>query len=168
MDIKNFIANYGDYIFKYAHSITYDYHLAEDISQDCYLRIIKNLDMLSRLHPAKLKCWLSRTLKNLLIDYIRKQSLEKILQPLPKNFDQKIELKCRIDKLLKCLNQEEILLIKNKFWLGMTSKESAKILNIDDSTVRHKINNALQKLRAYYKTQNEEYEVIQNEKNTMY
>ncbi len=54
----------------YRHVCTYvDHHTAEDICQETFLRLSKNLD---HVHPEMVKAWLLRVSKRLALDYLKK------------------------------------------------------------------------------------------------
>ena len=76
--INDIIEKYDDMIRCYALSISKDKFLADDIAQDCYLKVINNSLLLQRLKPSQVKSWLFTVIKNILIDKKRKKQVENI------------------------------------------------------------------------------------------
>lgn len=71
--IEEIIIDYSDLIADYALSIAHDKDLADDIVQDCYLKIINNNLLLARLTSNQIRSWLFTVIKNILIDKKRKK-----------------------------------------------------------------------------------------------
>lgn len=67
--LDDFFEKYSDMVMKNACKILKDYHIAEDISQETFVRLGENLD---KLPDNKVKIWLLVTSKNLAYDYLRK------------------------------------------------------------------------------------------------
>lgn len=67
--LDDFFEKYSDMVMKSVHKILKDYHIAEDISQETFVRLGENLD---KLPDSKVKIWWLVTSKNLAYDYLRK------------------------------------------------------------------------------------------------
>ncbi len=67
---------------KIAVDIVDDYHIAQDISQEAFIKLYVNLDKLTE--PYDVSGWLSSVSKNLALDYVRRQKLhQEKVQQLP-------------------------------------------------------------------------------------
>lgn len=80
MDKKNhqlddFFRKYRNIVIKNAYLYVKDYHAAEDICQETFIRLGENLD---RVEPEKIKRWLLRVSERLAIDYLRKGGNNKV------------------------------------------------------------------------------------------
>lgn len=80
MDKKNhqlddFFRKYRNIVIKNAYLYVKDYHAAEDICQETFIRLGENLD---RVEPEKVKRWLLRVSEHLAIDYLRKGGNNKV------------------------------------------------------------------------------------------
>lgn len=145
--IEEIIVEYSDLIADYALSIAHDKDLADDIGQDCYLKIINNQLLLSRLTPSQIRSWLFTVIKNILIDKKRKRRVENIPLEIATSYDDNILLTTQVEKLLDELPEDERNIVYNKYWLGMNSQEIASELEVSPSTVRWKLQKAMGRLR---------------------
>ena len=68
--IEKIYRDYYDIVFKYILCLTHDKDLSEDIAQDTFVKMIKNIDKSEG--KSKLSSWLCEIAKNLWIDYLRK------------------------------------------------------------------------------------------------
>lgn len=67
--LDDFFEMYGDMVFRQAYQVLKDHHAAEDIAQETFVRLSRDLDKLS---DWMVRVWLLRTAKNLAIDHLRK------------------------------------------------------------------------------------------------
>ncbi len=145
--IEEIIIDYSDLIADYALSIAHDKDLADDIVQDCYLKIINNNLLLARLTPNQIRSWLFTVIKNILIDKKRKKRIENIPLEIATSYEDNLVLTSQVEILLDYLPEDERNIIYNKYWLGMNSQEIAGEMNMSASTVRWKLQKALSSLR---------------------
>ena len=68
--IEKIYREYYDTVFKYLFCLTHDKELSEDLVQETFVRMIKNIDKFEG--KSKLSSWLCEIAKKLWIDYIRK------------------------------------------------------------------------------------------------
>lgn len=70
------VGRYGPKVFAIAYHLTYDRAEAEELAQDCFLKLWENLD---RYEPseASLLAWIAALSRNLCIDHYRKRRREK-------------------------------------------------------------------------------------------
>ena len=68
--IEKIYRDYYDIVFKYILCLTHDKDLSEDITQETFVKMIKNIDKFEG--KSKLSSWLCEIAKNLWIDYLRK------------------------------------------------------------------------------------------------
>ena len=68
--IEKIYREYYDTVFKYLFCLTHDKELSEDLVQETFVRMIKNIDKFEG--KSKLSSWLCEIAKNLWIDYTRK------------------------------------------------------------------------------------------------
>lgn len=77
MNPSALLADYGDYLFRYALARLYDEHLAEDAVQETLLAALQAKDGFSG--KSSLRTWLTGILKHKIIDHFRRSQRE---QPL--------------------------------------------------------------------------------------
>ncbi len=147
--LDEIIDKYDDMMRCYALSITKDESLADDIVQDCYLKIINNALLIKQLKSSQVRSWLFKVIKNILIDKKRKEKLLNIVSDVQEKSNFNPELEVYVEQLLDKLDEEEREIVHCRYWLGMNSKEVAKELEVPASTVRWKLTKILKKLRMY-------------------
>ncbi len=145
--IEEIIVEYSELIADYSLSIARDKDLADDIGQECYLKIINNSLLLARLTPNQIRSWLFTVIKNILIDKKRKKRIENIPLEIAMSYEDNIVLTTQVEKLLEELPEDERNIVYGKYWLGMNSQEIGQDLEISPSTVRWKLKRALDRLR---------------------
>ncbi len=145
--VEMIIERYDEQIKSFARSIAKDRDLADDMVQDTYLKIINNQLLLVRLKPSQIRSWLFQVIKNLLIDKKRERELVAFVEVYEPVVDPQFEKKWLIETMISHLNDEEQLLIRQKYWLGRNSSEIAREFDMPKSTVRWKLSEAIKKLR---------------------
>lgn len=79
LDTDTWVAEYGDYLYRYALLRLRDPTNAEDVVQETFLAGIKNLDRFDS-SKGQIKYWLRGILRNKIVDYIRKAVREMPLE----------------------------------------------------------------------------------------
>ncbi|KPU27275.1 RNA polymerase subunit sigma-24 [Caloranaerobacter sp. TR13] len=159
---QELISKYHPFIYKFLVKIAEDEQLAEDLTQDTFLKIIRNIDKFDIDRKAKFSTYAVAIAKNLYIDYLRKENKFKKVIPINKNFDiedfsinveniviDKMFGQDIIEKMGK-LTEEQKLVIKMKYIEGLTLKEIGDILELKPKTVKSRIHNGIVKLRKMF------------------
>lgn len=141
--IEKIYREYYDTVFKYLFCLTYDKDLSEDLAQETFVKMIKNIDKFEG--KSKLSSWLCEIAKNLWLDYLRKNkrkvdynAVEEKLQSeqnIESEFIEKEEEKKVFDKInsLDELTQKVIYLrIKGE----MSFKEIGDVLGKTENWAR--------------------------------
>lgn len=68
--IEEIYKDYYEIVYKYLFCLTHDKDLSEDLAQETFVKMIKNIDKFSG--KSKLSSWLCEIAKNNWIDYLRK------------------------------------------------------------------------------------------------
>lgn len=136
-------------IFKYTFSLIRDYHQAEDITQEVFLRIEKYKD--KYVPGTNAKAWIYRMTKNLIYTK-QKQKKEIAVEKEALNFiiDMKM-LKNTTDlsfvkEALDILTEKERQIVTLHLYGGLKHYETAKVLNIPYEKVRSSYTYALHKI----------------------
>lgn len=155
-------------IFILIHWKTRDYHLAWDLAQETYIKMMLNINIYD---PANgdFKKWLIRIAINVVNDYFRsksfhKKELEEKLDPeQPQSGDLLDGIIIREQKklLMQSINrlpelQRDAMLLK--FIHGLKFREIGDILNISESTVKSRVRLGLIKLKEDYWAGGEKHE----------
>jgi len=86
--IEVLITRHKNRVYTYILLIVKHPHLAEDIFQDTFIKVIKSLKKGKYIDKGKFVSWVMRIAHNLIIDYYRKQKLQKTIS----NDDSEIDL----------------------------------------------------------------------------
>ena len=150
---------YHNEIFKYVYNILGDYHTTEDLLQEIFLKVYKNLFKFSK-DKASFRTWLYRVSSNHTMNYLNSkdyknhngvlsylddinESNSDIEEEIIK--DEKITLiKELVDKLLKPKHKEIMYLY---YFSGLSVKETGETTNIPEKTIYKAIKSSVDKIR---------------------
>lgn len=69
--VRNLYITYERYIFRYLYSLTLDYHQAEELTQETFLRVVKSLPRFRQ--DSHVSTWLYGIARNVYLEWIRKK-----------------------------------------------------------------------------------------------
>lgn len=153
------ISKYHPYIYKFLIKVSKDENLAQDLTQETFIKIIRNIEKFDVHGNARFSTYIVAIARNVYIDYIRK---EKKLLPdncLNENFitgdSWESTEEIVIDKMyneeiisnLEKLTEEQKLAIRMKYIEGLTLKEIGNALGVEPKTIKSRIHNGIIKLR---------------------
>ena len=153
-------------IFSYVLLIVKDQHLAEDIFQDTFIKVINTLRSGAYNEEGKFLPWVMRIAHNLVIDYFRKSkrmptvenSEEYDLFETLNLFEDTIEDKIIINQihhdvknLIEFLPEEQKEVLKMRHYMDMSFKEIADTTNVSINTALGRMRYALINLRKLIK-----------------
>ena len=158
--LETLIANHQTKALRVAYLIVQDEFLAEDIVQDTFLRIYKNIhrfDLASPFEP-----YLLRSVTNTALNALKQRSKE---VPLDNNdqieaisfllsqaatVESQVEyadLKRQIANAIARLSPRQRAVIVQRYYLGMNEKEMASALDISPGTIKWLLNAGRKRLR---------------------
>jgi len=149
------VGKYGSKIYAIAWHMTYDRAEAEELTQDCFVKVWENLD---RYEPgeASLLAWVATLSRNLCIDHYRRRRREKgfrfvtdeaVMTLLPGTGDphadavRRERLRLLLDAIAE-LPDELAEVVQLRDLDGLDYKEIAAFLNLPDGTVKSRLNRA--------------------------
>lgn len=152
-DFKFFFEDYFEPVFRFARKYTEDESVARDLAQDAFIRLYERREDFDAIEKAK--SFVYTTVKNLCLDYIKHQKIEKkytSLQPQEaesQNFLHEITYQETLRLLYKAILElspqtREIILQGLE---GKNNNEIAATLNISVNTVKTLKKGAYKKLR---------------------
>jgi RNA polymerase sigma-70 factor (ECF subfamily) len=159
------VDRYGRKVYGIAWHFTYDRAEAEELTQDCFLRLWENLD---RYEPseASLLAWIAALSRNLCIDHYRKRRREKgfrflsddaISAILPSSDDPQADAvrRERVRFLLDALAElpdelAEVVMLRDLD--GLDYREIGDFLKLPDGTVKSRLNRARIELAKVIRT----------------
>jgi len=149
-----FYNKYKKMMFWIANQILKDERDIEEVVQDSFIKIIRNLDKIEKINSKKTKSFISIIVKNTAIDVYRKNLSNKVEVELDDNFifpsdelkEVEIEGLNNIEIAIMKLTEiyKEVFLLKYSHELE--NNEIAKLLNIKESTVRVRLARGKEKL----------------------
>jgi RNA polymerase sigma-70 factor (ECF subfamily) len=142
--IGELFEQYHTHVYRYLYYIVGDVHLAEDLTSEVFLRMIRSLPNY-RYQGISFQAWLFQIAHNLAIDHFRKVSnkvqveLEENLHSNEPDLDSTVENNLNSDKLrdaLKHLNDAQREVIILRFVAGMPINQVAQTLRKSEDTVK--------------------------------
>lgn len=147
---------YKGRVFSYAYRIVRNYHDAEEITYETFIRCFKSLEKFDADRP--LCAWLFSIAHNLTIDFLRKnrQEYEYLDEShaAPGDFVEKYETKKKLEKIEVAINQlpaieREIVILFHKE--EMSYEEIGGILKLPVTTIKTRLHRARKKLAEMVK-----------------
>ena len=134
-----------DYIFRLSYSLTLDYTLAEDLAQDCLIKVWQHQHRLKELDSAE--AWIAKVVTNKARNYWKRRpkwlALSNNIKAPGEQDPVMIELKGMIADLKGELRDVMLLIAVS----GFTYTEAAKILEIPEGTVASRFSTAKKQLQ---------------------
>ena len=167
--IQTLIYRYKRKVFNYILMIVKEKHLAEDIFQDTFIKVIYTLRTGNYNEEGKFLPWVNRIAHNLIIDHFRKNKRIPIVEngddsdmlSTIKVYDECIETKmitaqihADIKNLIEYLPDEQKDVLKMRHYSEMSFKEIAEQTNVSINTALGRMRYALINLRKLIKDNN--------------
>ncbi|NLN95463.1 MAG: sigma-70 family RNA polymerase sigma factor [Bacteroidales bacterium] len=161
--IEHLISRHQSRVFAYILMVVKDKHLADDIFQDAFIKVINTLRSGSYKEEGKFIQWVMRIAHNLIIDHYRKAKRMPVVENKNEDFDifstlrltdDSIEDRMIIDqihedvrKLIEHLppEQKEVLIMRH--YSGMSFKDIAEHTDVSINTALGRMRYALINLR---------------------
>jgi len=155
-DIEALIREYGNDVLRTAYMYVKDIHVAEDIFQEVFIKVYKNLSTF--VGNSSIKTWIIRITINTCKDYL-KSAYNRRVVPMMEYQEDAISTESDYDKVEKQdtdhLIKESVLSLPAKYrdvvlcvyFNDMSIAEAAKTLNIAEGTAKSRLARARQKLK---------------------
>lgn len=148
IELVNF---YKKKVISLCYSYARDYQEAEDLSQEVFISIFKGISNFRG--DCSLSTYVYKITVSRCIDYKRKKSIKNFLTglvSLKSSQEDDIDEKNFIQHCIKSLKDELRLPIMLHFYIGLSFKEIAQVLNTTPRAVEGRVYRAKQKLRILY------------------
>ncbi len=168
--IERLINRYKDKIYTYILLMVKNEHLAEDIFQETFIKVIKSLHRGKYQESGKFVSWVIRIAHNLIIDYFRKgkqtrmyanEDYEMDIFNSKKFSDKTIEdeivnnqIESDVRKLIEYLPEEQKEVVLLRHYGGLSFKEIAEQTNVSINTALGRMRYALINLRKLIEDKN--------------
>lgn len=149
--------NYKNIVYTYLYQLCYNHFLAEDISQDVFLKVYSSIDKFRG--ESSLKTWILRIARNTYIDYTRKnkEKLSSIDDLEMADITQDPELEAInnekgriIIEVLKRLPEDYRTIIILREQQGLTYNEIGNVMDFSSSNVKITLFRARKKFKELY------------------
>ena len=128
---------YSDNVYRFIRKNCRDIHMAEDIVQDSYEKLWKNVD---NVNPEKVKAYLFTTAYHTLIDRLRKEKRSVYLEDLPhreeSHENQFTDLKEILHRAVNQLPEIQRIVVMLRDYEGYSYKEIGEITELSESQVK--------------------------------
>lgn len=146
---------YYDYVSGFLLKTTANAELAEDLTQETFLKMIRNIEKFDPGGRAAFGTWLITIAKNSYIDHLRRNRIRlEDVDSLPladeRNVADEVERKLQYERLLEAmatLPPEQALAIRLKYVEDMTLAQIAERFGVQPKTVKSRIHDGTVKLR---------------------
>ena len=157
--IEGLMTQYGDYIIRFCYMYLKNWHLAEDASQEVFLKSYKHLE--SFREEATEKTWLSSIAINVCRNYSRTSWFKKVAIGI--EVDSKSTEYSMEEMLLKKVEESEILKVVGElpikykevillyYYEELKIKEIATILHINEEAVKMRLSRARKRVSTVLK-----------------
>ena len=168
--IEILISRHKKRVFTYILLIVKNHHLAEDIFQDTFIKVIRSLKTGKYVENGKFISWVLRISHNLIIDHFRKEKLLATtsnddtsvdLFNSAKYSDENIEDKlvyeqitCDVRLLIAELPEDQRQVILMRHFQGLSFKEIAELTDVSINTALGRMRYALINLRKLIEKKN--------------
>lgn len=154
---EELIRSYYPYVSGFLLKMTANQTLTEDLTQDTFLKMVRNIEKFNPDNKAAFGTWLITIAKNCFLDYMRH---EKINAEDIENLDiadkndvaTEVEKKLQYEEVLMAIDRlpkEQGLLIRLKYEEALTLAEISEKLNIPQKTIKSRIHDGTVKLRKW-------------------
>jgi RNA polymerase sigma-70 factor (ECF subfamily) len=168
--IEVLISRHKKRVFTYIYLVVKDHHLAEDIFQDTFIKVIRSLKSGRYTENGKFISWVLRISHNLIIDHFRKEKLLNTtsnddmsvdLFNSPRYSEENIEDKliydqitCDVRLLIDELPDDQREVIMMRLYQGLSFKEISDLTDVSINTALGRMRYALINLRKLIEKKN--------------
>ncbi|GAA0862911.1 RNA polymerase sigma factor [Paraclostridium tenue] len=172
------VKRYYDLVHSFIYRNTSDYNIAYDITQDVFIKMMKNIDKY-QIENGKFKSWLLKIAANTTKDYFRSKTYKQrtqsydianqeiedktnVVDILSKK-EEAIKIKEAIENLPK-LQREAVIL---KYYNDLKIKEISYITGENENTIKSRLFNGVKNLKRFLGGDNYEKNTIKNKQHEM-
>jgi len=150
---------YHNEIFKYVYNMVNNYNETEDLLQEIFFKVFKNLKKFDS-KKAAFRTWLYRISKNYVLNYLNSSRVKVSRKTLEyddtvNKADENIEEKAvnddRINRILKAmeklLSKKHFEIMQLYYFSNLTVKEISETLEIPDKTIYKAISSSIEKIK---------------------
>ena len=160
MDLEKIYREYFTIVYRYTLSISRDAHLAEEITQETFVKAFQKLK--SFRGDSDISVWLCQIAKNEYFQHLRKQKKKQVMQTMPESIvagpEQELakkEMRFRIQQILHDMEEPYKEIFYMRTYGEMSFKDIGKLFEKQETWARV----------TYYRARKKIMEVMENEDN---
>jgi len=155
-------------LFSYILFVVRDHHIADDIFQETFVKVITKLQERKYVTSGKFLAWVMRIAHNVIMDWYRDNKAERIVEPtvdndlsnissgdvLVSNIESQYvneQIMRDVKKLLDCLPASQREVVFMRFYQQLSFKEIAEMTNVSINTALGRMRYAILTLRRMAK-----------------
>nr|WP_255570343.1 sigma-70 family RNA polymerase sigma factor [Cohnella sp. CFH 77786] len=156
---RELMVTYGKDVWNYAFLLTRSPEMADDVSQDVFLRVYRKIG--SFRGESSMRTWLLAITRNIAVNHRRAAFVRKVML-VDRQVTRETHPSAEQDAMGRMLSEEiwelvmrlpakfrEVLVLDAKY--GMTQKEIAQLLGVSEGTVKSRLSRARSKVNAAWK-----------------
>ncbi|MCX7694687.1 MAG: sigma-70 family RNA polymerase sigma factor [Caloramator sp.] len=157
-EIETLIDEYGDDVLRLCFIYTKDYSQAEDLFQEVFIKIYKNIDKFRQ--DSDVYTWITRIAINTCKDYLKSAWIKRNIlfwdvkteekETVENDVIKEIERDYILEAVLK-LPEKYRVVVYLYYYKGFTTADMSQILNTKESTIRSRLMRAREILRSNLK-----------------
>lgn len=166
--VNHLYDRFANKIFRKCISLVKDYHIAEDLCHDVFIKIL--LSIRSFEGRSKVSTWIYAITYNFCIDYLRKDqkinfqqdTYEKDVREdydfVPDDFSDLQHIRAeRLKSIMEKINMEDKILLLMKYQDDLSIREIQEMLSVSESAIKMRLKRAREKVNKIYKETYKEY-----------
>jgi len=164
--LEELVSRYHAKIFSYIYRMSKNHHTSNDITQDVFIKVCRNIKKYSTCYSFK--TWIYTIAANTYKDYLKSSYVQKTVMGLsvredtlldentPEDYLQKQDDREMVAEALGCLSDGCREVIVLRFYEELKLEEIATVLHIPVGTVKSRLFNGLRSLKSLFKEGGEE------------
>ncbi len=144
-ELEKYYLKYKNDVFRFALSIVKDVHLAEDITQETFLKLFENKTSIRDF--SKIKSWLFTTARNHSLTILSKKVLLELNDEVDLTKEDNDIYQLKYLELISPLSNEEQQLVSLRIIGKFKWKEIAQILDCSEEAIKKRYQRSLHKLK---------------------
>lgn len=138
-------------LLRYCFCICKDRELAQDMTQEVFLKAMQNLDTMEDLSAKQRRAWLYKAVRNLVYDKLRRDAVEERYAPVIMRTEAETDAGygwAEMRQLLWKLPSQDRVLFQMRYVEGYNATELGELFGMPPSTVRAKLSRSRRTLLA--------------------
>lgn len=153
-DIDRIVQEYGDSVLRMCYLYLKDYQLAEDVTQETFIKVYEKIDTFR--HDASVKTWIMAIAINLCKNqmrthWFRRTSLEYLPEPEVRDTYGEVLKNHVISNAIMRLQPKYREIILLYYYQELSVKEISNILGMKEATVLQRMKRAREQLKPFLK-----------------